>query len=324
MIMRIVRIAIVGLLCVVALGAEPLQKGGGTNPAVRSANHARQMRPASTCDQEALEELTHRVRKIELQALQKSEPPKDRGPYIAAAATIIVAIIAAAATIIVAIIAWIGERKRAASSAQRALELARAEALWRQQEKHLDFHVKQMERFYAPMRALLTQTKALRDKMRLELIQDEPQRYRFSSNPAPGAGDFEVRQSDGTWEDFRLLDQFPAVKKNPKALVLADRMLAIGKRMTEIISQNAGLASGDLIDLLGQYMAHYAILSAIREEKKDEPYPPGSHEMGYYPRELDTKIAAEYRQIAQVIADSAKESRRLTAVIADQRSSKQP
>jgi hypothetical protein len=181
-----------------------------------------------------------------------------------------------------------------------------------------------MERFYAPMRALLTQTKALRDKMRLELIQHEPQHYRFSANPTPEAGEFEVRQSDGTWNDFRLLDQFPAVKKNPKALILADRMLAIGKRMTKIISQNAGLASGDLIDLLGQYMAHYAILSAIREEERDEPYPPGSHEMGYYPRELDTRIAAEYRKIAQVIADSAKESGRLTELIADQSGSKHP
>jgi hypothetical protein len=76
-------------------------------------------------------------------------------------------------------------RKRAASAAQRTLEAARAEALWRQQEKHLGFHVKQMERFYAPMRALLTQTRALRDKMRLELLQHEPKRYRFSANPNP-------------------------------------------------------------------------------------------------------------------------------------------
>lgn len=48
-------------------------------------------------------------------------------------------------------------------------------------------------------------------------------------------------------------------------------------------------------------MAHYAILSAIREE-----YPPGSYEMGYYPRELDTRIAAGYREIAEIIAESRK------------------
>lgn len=60
------------------------------------------------------------------------------------------------------------------------------------------------------------------------------------------------------------------------------------------------------MDLLGQYWALYAILSAIREDDRTEPYPPGSHEMGYYLRELDTRIAAGYREIAQIIAASRK------------------
>lgn len=253
-------------------------------------------------DQQALDELTHRVRKLELDVLQKSQNQKDNGPIIAAVAAIAVGFLALLGQFFLAL----REDRRAARAAEHAVELARQEALLRQQEKLLDFRLKQMERFYAPMRALLTQTRGLYDKMGLQLIQDEPERYRWEANPDPNHRRVEVHQKDGSWEGFRLLDQFPAVKKNAKALALADRVLDIGEEITRIITQHAGLASGGLLDLLGQYMSHYAILSAIRKEDRTEPYPPGSHEMGYYPRELDDKIAAGYREIAQMIAESAK------------------
>jgi hypothetical protein len=118
-----IRISFLALLCGVTLAGGPLQKVAGTSAGAPSPKHVLPAAPPQVCDQQTIDELTHRVRKLELQALEKNEPPKDR--------TIIVAIIAAAATIIVAIIAWMGERKRTASAAQRALGLARAEALWR-------------------------------------------------------------------------------------------------------------------------------------------------------------------------------------------------
>lgn len=58
-------------------------------------------------------------------------------------------------------------------------------------------------------------------------------------------------------------------------------------------------------------MAHYAILSAIRKEERTEPYPPGSHELGYYPRELDAAIEAGYRQVSKSVEDAASEGKRL-------------
>jgi hypothetical protein len=255
-----------------------------------------------------------------LELLQKPQEPKDRGALFAAGAAIFVGFLALIGQFSLAL----REDRRSASASERALQLARQEALFRQNEKLLDFHLKQMELFYAPIRALLTQTGGLYDKMRLQLAQDEEGRYRWATGTDPKRRNFEVRQKDGTWHDFRLLDQFPAVKRNPKALALADRILAIGKEMTAIITQHAGLASPDLVDLLGQYMAHYAILSAIREEDRTEPYPPGWHEMGYYPRELDARIATGYREIAQIIADSAKESSRLLDTISGVNGSKRP
>jgi hypothetical protein len=289
------------VLCSISGGAEPQQDTGqpqGSNPAIQSGQVSVTTAPAS--DQQVIEELTHRVRKLELEVLQKAPAPKDNGPLIAAVTAIAVSFLALIGQFFLAL----REDRRAARAAERAVELARQEALLRQQEKLLDFRLKQMETFYAPMRALLTQTRGLYDKMGLGLIQDDPKHYRWATSSDPNHHRVEVHQPDGSWAGFRLLDQFPAVKKDPRALALADQVLTIGKELTGIITQHAGLASGDLLDLLGQYMSHYAILSAIRNEPRTEPYPPGFHEIGYYPRELDDRIADGYREVAKLINQS--------------------
>src|SRR5438094_2433469 len=109
----------------------------------------------------------------------------------------------------------------------------------------------------------------------------------------------QVHAQDGIWKGFRLLDQFPAVRTNPKALALAERILQIGEQMTKIISGHAGLASKDLIDLLGEYLAHYAVLSTIYKLGETAPYEPGWHQMLYYPRQLNKKIEEGYRELSQ-------------------------
>jgi len=165
------------------------------------------------------------------------------------------------------------EERRAELTAQRSLELARQEAIFDHTEKILEFRLKQMELFYAPMFALLEQSRALYDKMLYQLAQDEPQRYRRLPEPDAEGYRMHVRAQDDTWKGFRLLDQFPAVKANQKALVLAERILQIGEQTTKIISDHAGLASQDLIDLLGEYLAHYAVLSAAHKgSRKNKCY----------------------------------------------------
>lgn len=58
-------------------------------------------------------------------------------------------------------------------------------------------------------------------------------------------------------------------------------------------------------------MAHHAILSAIRSEERTEAYPPGSHKVGYFPRELDAAIEAGYSEVSKSIGEAANESKRL-------------
>lgn len=267
-------------------------------------------RPTPDAEQENIRELTHRIQKLELETIQKSGQTTK--------ITIITASIAAAAILGAALLGICGqyfmarrEDRRAIAAAQQAAEQARQEAVFRHTEQILEFRLKQMEQFYAPMFALLGQSKGLYEKMLDQLAQDDPQRYRLPPEPDPQDHRLQVRNKDGEWKGFRLLDQLPAVKTNPKAFALADRILQIGEQMTKIISEHAGLASEDLIGLLGQYMAHYAILSTIHKLGETEAYEPEWHKRGYYPRQLDGKIEEGYRELTHFLAEYVNASKRM-------------
>lgn len=312
-IMKSTVIAVVGLLSALVLVGQttspdekqrhPPAASGISTAAVRTGAQA----PALAATDEKVNELTHRIQVLELELLKKSQQSKDQGPLIAAGAAVFVALLALVGQFVLGL----REDRRSVGAAKRAADLAKEEAIYRHTEKILEFRLKQMEQFYAPMFALLRQSEGLYNKMRHEMVQDEPQKYRWTPETDPKEGRMQVLDQDGTWKGFRLLDQFPLVRKNPKALALADTVLEIGKEMTAIISTHAGLASGELLDVLGDYTAHYAVLSAIRKESRTEPYPPGSHVTGYYPRELNPKLIAGYREIAQFIDEYSQAGKRL-------------
>lgn len=293
--------AVVVLIATTGLATQP--KLPAQHPPKYDQNQQIGGASSAQIEKYTIDELAHRIQKLEIEDIEHPRQQRtDWGPL----ATLGVAVIALFGQGFLAI----REDRRANRAAERALQLAHQQALFQRDEKLLDFHLKQMEHFYAPMLALLTQMKGLYDKMRIQLVQDQPDRYRWSTD-STGKQEFQVLLDGGAWGEFRLLDQFPVVKANPRALALADQILSIGRDLTGIISQNAGLASEDLLGLLGQYMSHYTILSAIRhEENRTVAYPPRSHEMGYYPRELDDRIKRGYREVAEAIRYAATEGRR--------------
>ena len=153
--------------------------------------------------------------------------------------------------------------------------------------------------------------------MLYQLAQDEPERYKLLSNPDSEGYRMYVCDQDDTRKGFRLLDQFPAVKTNQKALALAEHILQIGDQITKIISDHGGLASSDLIDLLGEYLAHYAVLSAAYKLEDKVPAEPGGHKILYYPRELNEKIKEGYRELNQFIGEYVKASRGMLKALPD-------
>ena len=250
----------------------------------------------SDADQETIKELTHRIQKLELGIIEKSRTSSGD-------IAIIVAFIALFGQLL---IVW-REDRRAGRAAEKAVELAKQEARFQQTERTVEFRLKQLQQFYAPMRALLRQSEGLYNQMRHRLAQDQSDQYRWAQTPDPKDGKFEVRAKDGTWKGFRLLDQLPAVRGNPYAFALVEGILQTGEKMTRIISEHAGLASEDLNEMLGEYMAHYAALSAIYRLGETEPYEPGWHKTGYYTRDLNGKVEGGYRELTQFINKYAKE-----------------
>jgi hypothetical protein len=305
---------LLSLLPLVAQGKPPgvQQTPQTVPPPTSSTSQASRISQTATAsvDDEKIRELTHRIQKLELEVIQKSKPQDN-------SIAITTAMIAASAVFGAALLGMFGqyltakrEERRAVATAQQATELARLEAIYKHTEKILDFRLKQMEQFYAPMFALLGQSKGLYDKMRLQLAQDEPSRYRL--NPEKNSTDeFQVLAKDGTWKSFRLLDQLPAVRSDPKAFALAEGILEIGEKMTTIISEHAGLASESLIDLLGQYMAHYATLHTIYKRGETEAYEPGWHKVRYYPRELNAQVESGYRELSAFIDEYVEASKKM-------------
>src|SRR5579863_4876120 len=245
--MRTTILVILGLLLVLPttgiLAASPgtpesRETAAGANQAKHPSNvpaPASTPPPLSDADQENIRELTYRIQKLELEMIQKSGKSSEDGTQIA----VVTAIIAAAAVLGAALLGIGGqyfmarrEDRRSIATAQQALELAKQEAVFQQTGTILAFRLKQMEQFYAPMFALLGQSKGLYDKMMQQLAEDQPQRYRIVLNPGPRGFRFEVLDKHGQWQGFRLLDQLPAIKSDPKALALIDRMLEIGGQMT--------------------------------------------------------------------------------------------
>jgi len=259
--------------------------------------------PPGASDQERVQELNHRVEILEIQLAQRSSQTQAEKN-----SAIIIAIIGAAAVFGAAIVAALLGIVGQTFAAKRAARLASNEALYRNAERVLEFRMKQVQEFYAPIFALLRQSRDLYDKMLEQLVQDEPGRYR--KVPAPTGKDFrwEVTDKNGTWQGFRLLDQFPAIKENAKALALADANLVIGAKICELISTRAGYASEALVDMLGQYMAHHAILSTVRSGPETEPFEPGWHKVGYFPFGLDKKIGEAYHDLAKSIDEYGKVS----------------
>jgi hypothetical protein len=321
-----IRLALLALAMSLPSAAQQSSPPPATNQVPLAESHPVQPQNSSvpiapvvpTPDQEKIQAITHRVELLEIQAAQRAE--KSKPDYS-------VAIIGALAVIGASIIGIVGQllaakhaERLAGDEASRRKELAKDEASYRarlardearykQAEAAIEFRMKQVQEFYAPMSALLRQSKNLYDKMLDQLVADEPSRYR--KVPKPEGNDFrwEVLDKNSAWQGFRLLDQFPAIKKNPRALALADKNLEIGNKICDVISHHAGYASESIADMLGQFTSHHVILTTIRDGPESEPFQPGWHsKLAYFPFGLDTKIRDEYHEISKSIDEFREQS----------------
>jgi len=295
------------LLAVCASSAPHLLAiNNGTQPKVNDRDSLSQVAATKLRQlEQRIDSLSMEVQKrdLEIQELKlkvEKKPETDQTAMtgkIAAGAVIAAALIALLSQILAS--RW--QERVAMRTAENNLRLAREGAIYKNSEKIFDYRLKQLQEFYAPMSALQKQSKALYNKLLVQLPMQEPARYR-----APGADaehDFRLEVKVGEkWEKFYLLDQLPAIRKNPSAFALVTEIVRIGGQMTETISKNAGLAKPEILEVLSEYMGHYAILASLYRDESTTPFPPGWHKMGYYPyQKFDDGIQVGYKEMVDFL-----------------------
>jgi hypothetical protein len=189
-------------------------------------------------------------------------------------------------------------KQKSEAEAQYKQQLARLEARTTYADKLLDLRLKQLELFIAPLHALLEQSRGVYEKLTTQLLEDK-ENYREVSDPESGKK-LQVRWQN-EWYDWRMLDQMPPLKGNSLYGPLISEIIRIGEEMTALIAKYSAFSLDEsaVSDVYGEYLAHFGILRSIYKDSRTEPYPPGQHKIGYYPRRLNDIVKTRYLKLQE-------------------------
>lgn len=139
---------------------------------------------------------------------------------------------------------------------------------------YVEWQLKQLSEFYGPLRALLGQSNSMYRQMNKVLAAADPNQFRFQS--AQGK-DFDNKEfqiyKDGEWTRFRTVKHLSEVyNKNYGVEPYFDDVVNVGSRMASLIRDKAGYARPEdkkLIDVMGEYLAHFQVLSRLHDRAKN-------------------------------------------------------
>lgn len=138
---------------------------------------------------------------------------------------------------------------------------------------YVEWQLKQISELYGPLRALFGQSDAMYRQMNSALVALNPNLFRLSTGNSAQADDlvFEIFK-DGSWRRFRTVEHLIDVygKDYDVEPYFLD-VVEVGGRIAELIRCKAGyVQQGDkeLIEVMGKYLAHYAVLSRLHERAR--------------------------------------------------------
>lgn len=228
------------------------------------------------------------------------------------------------------------QQERARS--EEALESTRARLIVAEAVRKI--RVARLQKFYAPLSALMQQSRGVSNKLFLRIYdtrtdprwQDwELKMQRLTpahalAAPADGTppttaeaqastSDHQrvsirrrVRPAgeppDAGWKILRTLDFLPIIKRDPPSDQLVKLIISIGQQAAGVISKHGGLAATgqEHSPLYGEYMAHFAVLDDMYKNCPSEPYEPESQQVGYFPIGFDRIIEADYKKARTDVA----------------------
>jgi hypothetical protein len=238
------------------------------------------------------------------------------------------------------------EEARDAASGRRDQQLEQLSASLEIARELLKSHQQRLEKFHAPLRALFQQSRGVTDKLhyhvyRLRMEERWPNASAPDQRKYAYLTDEEVKRSrpedvhssvdseyspgsrlcvwyDERWCKFRMLDFMPWLLENPNCRALVDQIMMIGRKNTEIIRRYSGLAAAGQppSPVFGEYLAHFAVLQTTYDAPPQQPYPPESQKIGYYPRGLDAEVEKGYTDACAAVAPFESLTTRVLEMIA--------
>ena len=144
----------------------------------------------------------------------------------------------------------------------------------------LEFRIRQIMEFYAPMQLLIEKSRNIYKKFIWEMDRTEK--------------DFDKI-------NFRLLDHISALYKDKKLRPFIDPIIDTGDEMSKLIVDKGGLIEGGVTQTYIDYQAHLEILKTAKVGISSMKEEPGWQEFGYYPRLLNREVREGYKSVLEYI-----------------------
>ena len=144
----------------------------------------------------------------------------------------------------------------------------------------LEFRIRQIMEFYAPMQLLIEKSRHLYEKFI-----------------------WAIERTDINFDKtkFRLLDQISTLYKDERLKPFIDPIIETGDKMSELIIDKGGLIEGGVTQTYIDYQAHLEILNAAKSEKNSKEQVAGWQQFGYYPRLLNREVREGYKSVLEYI-----------------------
>jgi hypothetical protein len=155
---------------------------------------------------------------------------------------------------------------------QRFLDREKAQA--EVSNSYVEWQLKQLCELYGPLRAMLGQSNAMYRQMNRVLAAAKSDMFRLRKEEG-GDFDNDVFEIfvDGQWTRFRTVKHIGEVyNKGYDVEPYFDDVVKVGARMADLIRDKAGYAQPSdqkLIEVMGLYLAHYAVLERLHLQAKD-------------------------------------------------------
>lgn len=189
---------------------------------------------------------------------------------------------------------------------QRRINRADSEA--KVANTYVEWQLKQLSELYGPIRALLGQSNVLYRQMNRALVAADKQTFRLVDGEDFDRQEFQIFLSNA-WVRFRTVKHLAEVYNGKYGVEpYFDDVVEVGSRIAEVIREKAGFArpeDDDLLQVMGEYLAHYHVLCRLHERAKaSQPlHINAADEHATFPIRIQELVDTGFKEINQKVME---------------------